>query len=82
MAGRGYLPEDVPAEHPVVLRLWGRLPLHHDGLVGAPAGHNVFRGSAGWLLREHQSEKRGREGRRDEPQEHGALAPILNLAES
>ena len=65
-----------------MLRLWGRLPLDHDGLIGAATGHYVFRGSAGWLLGEHQSEKRGREGRRDEPQEHRALAPILSSAES
>lgn len=76
------MPEDVPTERAVVLRLRGWLPLYHDGLVGAPAGHYVFWGSAGWLLGEHQSEKRGRERRRDEPQEYGALAPILNLAES
>lgn len=32
------------------MALRGRLPLDHDGLVGAPAGDDVLGGRGGWLL--------------------------------
>lgn len=47
----GYLPEDVPTKHSIVLCFWGWLPLDHDGLIGTPTGHYIFWGSTGWFLR-------------------------------
>lgn len=44
-------PQDVAMENPIVLTLRRRLPLHHDGLIGSPTGHDVFRGGTGGLLR-------------------------------
>lgn len=49
------LPEDVAPQYPIELRLWRGLPLDHDGLVGAAAGHYVLRRCTGGLLRQHQS---------------------------
>lgn len=54
------LPEDVTSEHTIELRLWRRLPLHHNGLICAATGYYVFRWSTGRLFPQHQSTGEGR----------------------
>lgn len=44
------------------MTLWRRLPLDHDGLVGAAAGNDVLWRSTGWLLGQRHTERDGRVG--------------------
>lgn len=45
-------PDDVALQDAILVVLWGRLPLDHDGLVCAAAGNDRLGGCAGGLLRE------------------------------
>lgn len=57
-------PDDVALQRTVLMALGGRLPLDHDGLIGAAAGDDCLWGGAGRLLREGQpvSSRAEREG--------------------
>lgn len=44
-------PDDVSSQDAVLMAFWRRLPLNHDGLVGAAASNDVLWGRAGRLLR-------------------------------
>lgn len=58
-----FLPDDVALQWPVLVALRRRLPLDHDGLIGAAACDDCLRGGAGRLLGERESaEGRGERG--------------------
>lgn len=46
------LPDDVALEWTVLMALRGRLPLDHDGLIGAATGDDRLRGGARGLFGE------------------------------
>lgn len=56
-----FLPDDVALEWTVLMALGGRLPLDHDGLIGAAARDDCLRGSARGLFGEGQSGRGGEE---------------------
>lgn len=51
------LPDNVAPHNAILVALWGRLPLDHDGLVGPPAGNDVLWRSARWLLWERDTDR-------------------------
>ena len=56
-------PDDVALQRTILVALWGRLPLDHDGLIGTTTGDDCLGRGAGWLLRQCQPEKkRDRDG--------------------
>lgn len=59
------LPEDITSEHTVELQLRRGLPLHHNGLICASAGYDVFGWGAGRLFPEHQSTREEGKNQKD-----------------
>lgn len=59
-------PDDVALQWTVLMALRGRLPLDHDGLIGAAAGDDCLRGGAGRLLGEGQPVRSGADTERGE----------------
>lgn len=66
-------PDDVALQWTVLMALGGRLPLDHDGLIGAAAGDDCLRGGAGGLLREGQPVSSGAERDGAEEGEEGEV---------
>lgn len=58
-------PDDVALQWTVLMALGGRLPLDHDGLIGAAAGDDCLWGGAGGLLGEGQPVSSGAERERE-----------------
>lgn len=60
-------PDDVSSQDAILVAFWWRLPLNHDGLVGAATGNNVLRRSAGRLLRKRHPGGKKINTSRDQP---------------
>lgn len=60
-------PDDVSSQDAILVAFWWRLPLNHDGLVGAATGNNVLRRSAGRLLRKRHAGGKKINTSRDQP---------------
>lgn len=59
-------PDDVALQWTVLMALGGRLPLDHDGLIGAAAGDDCLWRGAGGLLGEGQPVSGGAERQREQ----------------